>query len=88
MMLLLINYVYSLLITLVCNPRLTDLSPLLVTLTSNEQQGRRLAWLKEVEQLKPQLKQDDVKIVCRVNIAAKLAISAVSLGFSLCMMSQ
>ncbi|KAF7063148.1 hypothetical protein CFC21_069674 [Triticum aestivum] len=58
------------------------------TLTSNEQEGRRLAWLKEVEQLKPQLKQDDVRIVCRVTIAAKLAASAVSIGFSLCMMSQ
>ena len=43
---------------------------------------------EQLKQPKPQLKQDDVKIVCRVNIAAKLAISAVSLGFSLCMMSQ
>ena len=33
-----------------CNPRLTDLSPLLLTVvTGNEQEGRRLAWLKEVE---------------------------------------
>uniref|UniRef100_M8BUM0 cysteine dioxygenase n=1 Tax=Aegilops tauschii TaxID=37682 RepID=M8BUM0_AEGTA len=32
-----------------CNPRLTDLSPLLLTVTCNEQEGRRLAWLKEVE---------------------------------------
>ncbi|VAI12545.1 unnamed protein product [Triticum turgidum subsp. durum] len=32
-----------------CNPRLTDLSPLLLTVTDNEQEGPRLAWLKEVE---------------------------------------